>query len=221
MTKHFIAQTKVLKKMILHLTAMVEDNLRNAVQSVTKGDSELAAKVVAAEEKIDQYEVEVEEECLKTLALYQPVAIDLRFLVAVLKINNDLERISDLATNIAQRTGNLIKYRSVGVPFDLDGMLVKTTAMVKGSADALVTSDPALAWKVCKDDDEVDRIHQNAFVKVQEEIRARPDLVDYYVSLLSLSRNLERIADHATNIAEDVIYMIEGEIVRHSNGKPD
>ncbi|RKX23277.1 MAG: phosphate transport system regulatory protein PhoU [Candidatus Zixiibacteriota bacterium] len=221
MTKHFVAQTKVLKKMILHLTAMVEDNLRNAVQSVTTGDSELAAKVVATEEKIDRYEVEVEEECLKTLALYQPVAIDLRFIVAVLKINNDLERISDLATNIAQRTGDLIKHRSVGVPFDLDGMLVKTTAMVKGSADALVARDSVLAWKVCEDDDEVDRIHHDAYIKVQDEICARPDLVDYYVNLLSVSRNLERIADHATNIAEDVIYMVEGEIVRHSGGKPD
>jgi len=221
MTKHFLAQTKVLKKKVLHLTAMVEDNLRDAVQSVTKGDPELAAKVVATDEEIDQYEVEIEEECLKTLALYQPVAIDLRYLVAVLKINNDLERISDLATNIAQRTGNLITHRSVGVPFDLDGMLIKTTAMVKGSADALVASDSALAWKVCEDDEEIDQIYQDAFSKVQKEIRARPDLVDYYVSLLSVSRNLERIADHATNIAEDVIYMVEGEIVRHSGGKHD
>ena len=220
MTKHFLAQTKVIKKMILHLTAMVEDNLRDAVQSVTKGDPELAAKVVATDDRIDRYEIEVEEECLKTLALYQPVAIDLRFLVAVLKITNDLERIGDLATNIAQRTGNLIKHRSIGVPFDLDGMLVKTVAMVKGSADALVARDPILAWKVCEDDDEIDRIHHDAFVKVQEGIRARPDMVDYYVSLLSVSRNLERIADHATNIAEDVIYMVEGEIVRHSGGKP-
>ena len=95
--------------------------------------------------EIDQYEIEVEEECLKTLALYQPVAIDLRFLVAVLKITNDLERIGDLATNIAQRTGNLIEHRMVCVPFDLDSMLVKTMAMVKGSADALVARDPALA----------------------------------------------------------------------------
>ena len=220
MTKHFLAQTKVLKKMILHLTAMVEDNLQNAVLSVTNGDHELASQVMADEEKIDHYEVEVEEECLKTLALYQPVAIDLRFLVAVLKITNDLERISDLATNIAQRTGNLIEHRSVGFPFDLDGMLVKTMAMVKGSADALVNKDSALAWKVCADDDEVDQIHHDAFITVQNEIRAHPDRVDYYVSLLSLSRNLERIADHATNIAEDVIYMIEGEIVRHSGGKP-
>jgi phosphate transport system protein len=218
MPKHFENEIERIKKMILRLTAMVEDSLRDAVRSATKGDTELAAKVVANDGRIDQYEVEVEEECLKTLALYQPVAVDLRFIVAVLKINSDLERIGDLAVNIAQRTSNLRDHRSVGVPFDLDGMLMKTMAMVKGSADALVASDPALAWKVCDDDEEIDRIHEDAFRKVQKDIRARPDLVEYYVSLLSVSRNLERIADHATNIAEDVIYMVEGEIVRHSGG---
>ena len=216
MTKHFQTQTELLKKKILRLTAMVEGHLQDAVRSVIDGDLKLAARIVAADDEIDQYEIEVEEECLKTLALYQPVAIDLRFIVAVLKINNDLERIGDLAINIAQRTRNLTRHRGVGVPFDLNGMLTKTMAMVKGSADALVASDTALAWKVCEDDEEVDRIHQDAFGKIQEGIRARPDLVDYYVSLLSVSRNLERIADHATNIAEDVIYMVDGEIVRHS-----
>jgi len=219
MTKHFISQTQVLKKRILHLTAMVEDNLRDAVQSVSSGELELAEQVIATDEKIDQSEVEVEEECLKTLALYQPVAIDLRFIVAVLKITSDLERIGDLATNIASRAPNLIKHRSVGVPFDMDGMLAKTMAMVKDSADALVDSDPVLARKVCEDDEEIDRIHEDAFGKVQAEIRTNPEFVDYYVSLLSVSKNLERIADHATNIAEDVIYMVEGEIVRHSGGK--
>lgn len=104
-------------------------------------------------------------------------------------------------------------------PIVLDSMLKRTMAMVQGSADALVASDPALAWKVCEDDEEVDRIHENAYGKVQKEICAHPEQVKYYVSLLSVSRNLKRIADHATNIAEDVIYMVEGEIVRHSGGK--
>ncbi len=219
MTKHFLTQTEVLKKKILHLTAMVEDNLRDAVQSVVTRDAELASKVVATDEKIDLYEVEVEEECLKTLALYQPVAIDLRFIVAALKINNDLERIGDLATNIAERARNLIQYPPAHVPFDLDTMLMRTMSMVKTSADALVARDATLARQVCQDDEKVDRIHRDAFDKVQKEIRSDPNLVEYYVSLLSVSRNLERIADHATNIAEDVIYMVEGEIVRHSGGE--
>ena len=216
MSVHLQREIDKLKKRLLSLCAVVEDQVQMAVRSLLQRDAGMAQGVEDRDRDVDQQEIEVEEECLKILALHQPVAIDLRFIVAVLKINNDLERIGDLAINIAQRTRNLTRHRGVGVPFDLNGMLTKTMAMVKGSADALVASDTALAWKVCEDDEEVDRIHQDAFGKIQEGIRARPDLVDYYVSLLSVSRNLERIADHATNIAEDVIYMVDGEIVRHS-----
>jgi len=219
MTKHFLHQTEKLKKKILHLTAMVEQSLKDAVRAVTEFDLELAAKVVAEDERIDDFEVEIEEECLKVLALYQPVAGDLRFIVAVLKINNDLERIGDLVTNIANRTRSLKRHQGTGVPFDMQGMLTRAMEMVKWSADALVASDVDLAIKVCEADEEVDRIHQDAFKQLAREIERNPELADYYISLLSISRNFERIADHATNIAEDVIYMVQGEIVRHGGGK--
>lgn len=218
MTKHFLHQTEHLKKKILHLTALVEDNMRNAVRSVTELNRELAERVVEADVEIDAYEVEIEEDCLKTLALYQPVAIDLRFIVAVLKINNDLERIGDLATNIAHRTNSLYRHKDERVPFDMGRMLAKTMAMVQESADALVGSDVKIAQKVLKDDQEIDQLHHDAYAQLQAEIKKNPELVEYYISLLSVSRNLERIADHATNIAEDVIYMVEGEIIRHGNG---
>ena len=215
MGRHFETEIDKLKRKIQHLTAMVEENLHAAVQSVTEGDRALADRVIAADDDVDRMEVEVEEECLKILALYQPVAADLRFVVAVLKINSDLERIGDLAVNIAQRTTQLYLRQSVPPPFDLSNMLTKTTRMVKDAADALVSCDIQKANAVCAADDEIDRLHRQAYRTIEQQVRVQPDDVQYFISLLSVSRNLERIADHATNIAEDVIYMVEGEIIRH------
>ena len=200
------------------LAAMVEESLRSAVKSITESNIELAKKVESADSSIDSFEVEVEEECLKILALHQPVAADLRYIIAVLKINNDLERIADLAVNVAERTKIIAQSSEKPVPFDLHGMLDIAVTMVRDSVDALVSSDTQKARQVCVDDDEIDNRHEEAFKMVQKQIRSNPELTEYFVSLLSVSRNLERIADHATNIAEDVIYMIEGEIVRHQGG---
>ncbi len=216
MTKRYHMQTERLKKMILHLTAMVEENLRAAVKAITERDVDLAAAVVAKDDEIDQYEVEVEEEVLKILALYQPVAIDLRFIIAVLKINNDLERIGDLAVNISQRAAALGRtHKRVPVPFDLAEMLRLAVDMVRRSSDALVAMDPQIARRVLIEDDDLDDLRAQAFTAVREKIAEQPDAVEYLLNLLSVSRNLERIGDHATNIAEDVIYMVEGDIVRH------
>jgi phosphate transport system protein len=215
MTRHFQREIDKLKKKMLHVAAMVEENLQGAVKSVTERDAILASEVIERDNDIDQMEVEVEEDCLKILALHQPVAYDLRFLIAVLKINNDLERIGDLATNIAERTKELVQYPALRVPFDLDGMLQLAIEMVKGSVDSLVELDSRRADQVCKTDDEMDAWHRGAYAAIQEEIAKNPDAVRYYISLLGISRNLERIGDHATNIAEDVMYMESGEIVRH------
>jgi phosphate transport system protein len=215
MTKRYQHEIDKLKKKILHLTAMVEENLMAAVRSFTERNTDLAERVINIDDEVDQYEVEVEEDGLKILALYQPVAIDLRFIIAVLKINNDLERIGDLAVNIAKRTRALACLSTVEVPFDLQGMLEQTVRMVKRASDALVEMDVEIAREVLQTDDEVDDRHRQTYSIVQEKIREDPSLTDCYISLLSVSRNLERIADHATNIAEDVIYMVDGEIVRH------
>lgn len=216
MTKHFQNEIEKLKKKILHLTAVVEQSLRMAVTAVTENDTTLASKVIDGDEDVDAHEVEVEEECLKILALHQPVAVDLRYVIAVLKINSDIERIGDLAVNIAERARDLAPIRANNkMPFDLASMCTLTQRMVKDSVDSLVQSDPATARKVMNDDNEIDDRHRQAFQTVTEQIKAQPDKVAYFLNLLSVSRYLERIADHATNIAEDVIYMVEGEIVRH------
>ncbi len=219
MTQHFQKEIEKLKKKILHLSAMVEESLTLAVKAVTNRDSALARQIIDFDNEIDEMEVDVEEECLKTLALHQPVAIDLRFIIAVLKINNDLERIGDLASNIAERTTDLVQWKNRDVPFDLPAMLTHSITMVKKSTDALISMDPMLAREVCASDDYMDELHRLAFKVVQEEIKNKPEMVDYYIQLLSVSRVLERIADHATNIAEDVIYMVEGQIIRHHGGE--
>jgi phosphate transport system protein len=208
-----------LKRMILSLSAVVEENVQKAVQSIEERDPELARQVIESDARIDEFEVEVEEECLKILALHQPVAIDLRYIVAVLKINNDLERIGDLAVNIAERTLYLCE-RPVSYPLlTLGSMSQKTLAMVRKSLDALMALDADLAREVRVSDDEVDDINRKMFAQVIDTIRKNPVHTDCLLSCLSASRCLERIADHATNMAEDVLYMIEGEIVRHrANG---
>jgi phosphate transport system protein len=162
-------------------------------------------------------EVEVEEECLKVLALHQPVAVDLRFLIAAIKINNDLERIGDEAVNIAERVVTIAKEKRLEFTYDYALMAEKTEFMLEKSLDALVNLDLDLALKVCVFDDEVDNIQSNAYSEIKQAMNKHPDQVRYLINLLLISRHLERIADHATNIAEEVIYLVEGEIVRHGN----
>ncbi|MCX6833879.1 MAG: phosphate signaling complex protein PhoU [candidate division Zixibacteria bacterium] len=215
MTKHFQTEIDRLKKKILHLAALVEESLHMAVRAVTDRNIELADRVVDGDPVIDSLEIEVEEDCLKILALHQPVAADLRYVVAVLKINSDLERIADLAVNIAERTRDQARNAHMAVAFDLTAMLNRSVMMVRTSVDALVAQDTVKAREVRAEDDVIDNMHRSTFRLIHQLIRENPDKVEYLVCLLSVSRNLERIADHATNIAEDVIYMIEGEIVRH------
>ncbi len=215
MTQHFIREIEHLKKKILAVGARVEESIAKAIAAVIKRDAALAQEVVRGDEEIDQMEVDVEEDCLKILALHQPVAIDLRFVVAVLKINNDLERMADHAANIARRAEYLAAYPDLDLPFDLEVMLQKTQTMVHDSLDALVNQDAALARKICAADAEVDQLNRQMHVLIQDQIRANPERVEQLIHQLSVSRQLERIADLATNVAEDVIYMVEGEIVRH------
>ena len=209
-----------LKMRILSLGTMVEERVRMAIKAVETRDEKLAKRIIEMDREIDENEVEVEEECLKILALHQPVAVDLRFITAVIKINNDLERIGDQAVNISQRVVSIARRPPVTVPFDYKLMAEKTEAMLRESLDALVNLDADLAHKVCLKDDEVDDINREIYDKVKEAIRSHPDRVGYMINLLLVSRHLERIADLTTNIAEEVIYLIEGEISRHRMSKP-
>ena len=215
MAKHLEREIASLKKKILTLVAVVEEATRLATQAVERRDAELAQNIITNDIQIDNLEVEIEEDCLKILALYQPVAIDLRFIIVVLKINNDLERIGDLAVNIAERAVFLATQPEPPVSLDFAAIAQKAKSMLKESLDALVNLNSNLAVKVCQDDDVIDQMNRDMFVKIQQGMREYSDQVETMMHLLSVSRHLERIADHATNIAEDVIYMITGEIIRH------
>jgi phosphate transport system protein len=216
MGSHLHREIEQLKRKLLALSAVVEENVQRAVKALHERNAEMAQEVLRIDDdEVDKAEVDVEEECLKVLALHQPVATDLRFIVAVLKINSDLERVGDMAVNIGERAGFLANREPVELPFDFGEMAQKAQAMLKQSLDALVNMDAELGQQVCAADDEVDLLNRKMYDRVQERICAQPEHVEYLMHFLAVSRHLERIADHATNIAEDVIYMVTGEIVRH------
>lgn len=219
MSVHLDNEISKLKKSILQLCAMVEENVRRAVESVAGRDIEKARLAIAKDADIDRFEIDVEEECLKILALHQPVAVDLRYVIACLKMNNDLERIGDLAVNIAKRSIHLAEASGDGpAALDFQPMSAKVQAMIKKVLDSLIDLDGCLALEVMTDDDEVDAINKRMQAEATAMIKADPARIDYYINLLSVSRHLERIGDYATNIAEDVIYLVDGRIVRHRTG---
>ncbi|MFH0910004.1 MAG: phosphate signaling complex protein PhoU [Planctomycetota bacterium] len=220
MPVHLQREMERLKKKLLGLSAFVEENLLLALRSLEERDRALAEEVRARDLQVDRMEVEIEEDCLKILALHQPVAIDLRFVVAVLKINNDLERIGDQAVNIANKVKAIGERGEVLAVVDLRLILMKARRMLREALDSLVRMDVALARAVCAADDEVDTLKREAREKVEAALRATPERAASLLSALGAVRNLERIADLSTNIAEDVLYMAEGRIVRHRDGRP-
>jgi phosphate transport system protein len=215
MAKHLERDLEALHDDVLALAGAVEKAIGRAVRALQQRDAELAGQVVAGDDQIDEQDNLIEEKCLTMLALHQPVARDLRRIAAVLKINSDLERMGDLAVDIAERALRLAELPPVAVPQKLQQMTELTTGMVRQSLDAFVRLDTGLARRVCRLDDEVDRHNAEIIQELIEVMRSSPALVPQALSLFSAARHLERIADHATNIAEDVIYLVEGEIVRH------
>ena len=216
MSTHLRRALDELTTRISSLAAFVEEGVQKAVTSVVERDGDLARSVVDFDPSIDAMEVDVEEECLKILALHQPVANDLRFLVTVLKVNNDLERIGDLAANIAGQGAFLAGEEPLAVPYDLSGMASKVQRMLRMSLDALTGTDVGLARAVREADDEVDAIDREMYSDIRRAIAGNPDRMEALIRFQRVSQALERIADLATNIAEDVIYMVEGEIIRHT-----
>lgn len=215
MSAHLEQEMERLKKNLLQLVAAVEMNLKDAVRALETQDRELAEKVIERDQAVDVQEVQIEENCMYILAKHQPVAIDLRFLIASLKINSDLERIGDQATNIAERALFLSETTMPPLNVDFHQMVETTKEMVHDSLTSLINRNAELANVVRKKDDQVDDLNRQMFNEVREGIRKNPDNIRNYMNILSASRHLERIADHACNIAEDVIYMVEGNIVRH------
>ncbi len=217
MTIHFTKDVERLKKDLMQLGGLAEQALLGSVRVLQERDEELARNIIAADDKIDEYEVEIEEECQKILALHQPVAQDLRFLIAVLKINGELERIGDCAVNIAERVLYLANNDPLPIKADFEGMGQLVQAMLQNGLDALVNMDTDLAQKVVMQDDQVDAMNRDIYLEIQEGLRTNPERCEYLIHLLGVSRHLERIGDHASNIAEDVIYLVRGEIVRHKS----
>lgn len=221
MTIHMQREIERLKKMILSLFATVEERVQMAVRALNENDSVLAKEVVSRDDEVDEFEVEVEEECLKILALHQPVAIDLRFVIATLKINNDLERIGDLAVSVSKKVVRLAKGKPVEALVDFATMAEKTQTMLRQSLDAFIKLDMELAQKTCAMDDEVDDMKREARKTLEDAAQQDPSRLREYNILMGATRNLERIADLATNIAEDVLYMVDGHIARHETSADD
>jgi phosphate transport system protein len=212
---HLSGAFRELKKSLFTLSAMVEENLRLAIKAVRQGDSDLADQVRIRDLAIDQMEVDFEEECLKILALYQPVAIDLRFVIAVLKINNDLERIGDLAVNIAEHARTMAGTDTVDTQGRLPRMADRAQSMLHDSLDSVVNLDASLARQVLSADDAVDSEFHALIIETRKRLRDGAPQIDDLLSLMVICKHLERIADLTTNIAEDAIYTVDGEIVRH------
>lgn len=215
MAKHLEKELERLKKLIYTLGARVDESLELAVKSFQENDIELAKKVIEGDHEIDDLEVEVEEECLKALALYQPVAIDLRFIVAVMKMNSDLERIGDLAADIAKNGIYINNNAKPKIPLDLHQMTYLAKAIVRKSLDSLLNIDAYLAREVLKDDEEINAMKAEMKSEIVEALYRDPEHAETLITLLAITHRLERIGDHACNIAEDVIYMVEADIVRH------
>ena len=216
MRVHLQRDVEKLKRKILALSAEVESDVRTAVRAIEERDEKLARLVVDREDQINAMDVDVEDDCLKILALHQPVAADLRYIIAVLKINHDLERIGDLAVHIAERALFLHDQPPINSPMRLGEMADKAQAMLKNVLDAFVNLNDSAAHQVCSADAEIDSIHREIFAQVKKAVMQKPELFESLLQILHIARHLERIADHATNIAEDLIYLIEGRIVRHT-----
>jgi phosphate transport system protein len=215
MAKHLQRDLDDLQRDLLALAGLVEEAVHKAIRSLQNRDVALAREVIGGDSQIDLEENHIDEECLKILALHQPVAVDLRRIVSAMMINTDLERMGDLAEEIAERAIHLSRPPLLPIPANLQRMTDLATMMVHGSLDAFVNLNTVQAQTVMRMDDEVDRYNNEIIQEIVQAMKSSPELVEAGLSLFSAVRHLERIADHATNIAEDVIYLVEGEIVRH------
>lgn len=215
---HLQRELDALKKQLFHLSSLVEEILDDSIRTVTTDSPALVEEIKAKDDVIDSLEVEVEEECLKILALHQPVAVDLRFLVAAMKMNNDLERIGDLAVNIARVQRFLARSRGKHLFADsIEKMGAMARRMLSKALESQMNRDLEGATSILADDAEVDKAYYELIEKVKAEIAKGPDRAEDLIGWIMVAKHLERAADLATNIAEDTIYMVKGDIVRHRN----
>ena len=216
--RHLHTQLGSIRDQLMKMGGQVEAMIASATRALVERDEALVAEVIALDAVVDRMELDLDEACHSVLARNQPTAIDMRFLVAVMKITADLERMGDSCVNIAQAARQLHREPPLERHLDLPRQSAMVQAMVRESLDAFVRRDAALATRVCQADDDVDALYKRLFGELMEMMTREPATVTRAVHLLLVSRNLERIADHATNIAEDVVYYVEGRDIRHGVG---
>jgi phosphate transport system protein len=215
MHRHFEEDLSELKQKLLTMGSLVERALHQSVKALVERDAQLGLQIFEGEEAINLLQIEIDDRAMRLLALQQPMATDLRLIASAVKINNDLERIGDLCVNIAQRVLSLINQAPISPMIDLPRMASLAEKMLHDALDAFVNRNADLARTVLESDDKVDRLRDEIFQELVRFMTSHPDAVQRGIDLLLISRNIERVADHATNIAEDVIYVVAGRDVRH------
>ncbi len=215
MQRHFDEALQKLKEKIFRMSGLVEENIGASIKALIDRNSELAYKVIKSDDAVNMLEIEIDDWCMKLLALYQPAAGDLRFITSTMRITNDLERIGDLGVNIAERTLDLIKVPPLNLKIDIPKMAAASQSMLKDSLNAFVNKDSKLAYEVCKRDDEVDQLNHDIFMALFTCKPEEQKPVERVIDLILVAKNLERIADHSTNICEDVIYLVDGKVIKH------
>lgn len=215
MSIHFVREMEHLHRDILSMCSTVEEMIHNAVDGLKLGRSELGQELSGRDREVDEWDVRIEEECLKILALYHPVANDLRRVAVVMKITAQLERVADLAVSIAERSAGIAAHGEFPMPGRLSEMTREALSMLHDSIDAFVDENAEAARKVCQRDNWVDELNSDLIEDVVRVMKQRPELIEPGLHLFSVIRHVERVADHATNISEDVVYLVEGAIIRH------
>ncbi len=213
--RHFDQELGELKTRLLEMSSLVETAINRSIKAVVEKNKAAAEEVLRNEARINQMEIEIDDLAIRLLALKQPMAIDLRLITAALKINNDLERMGDLAVNIAERAIDLIREPVIRPMIDIPHIAALVQSMVLKALDSFVARDPELARSVLSSDDAVDDLRTASFHELISFMQRSPQSIPQAVSLISVVRNLERIADHATNISEDVLFYVKGIDVRH------
>jgi phosphate transport system protein len=218
--KRYEEELKKLREEILYMGGLVEDQIQKAVKTLVDRDSELAQVIIERDHEVNRLDVEIDDQCIKLLALHQPAGRDLRFITTGLKITTDLERIGDMAVNICERSLELNQEPQLKPYIDIPRMARIAQRMIRESLDAFVREDTDLALKVCKDDDEVDQLNAQIFRETLTFMLENAQTISRATKIASVSKYLERIADHATNIAEMVIFMVKGKSIRHMKVLP-
>ena len=215
MERHFDTELNQLKEKLLKMAGMVEEAISLSIKALVDRNEPLAQKIIKEDQQINRMEIEIDEMAFRLLALHQPTAGDLRFIIMALRINTDLERMGDLAVNISERTLDLLKEPLLKPLIDIPRMAAMAQRMVKDSLDAFVNKDADLGRSVCKRDDEVDDLNLQIFRELLTYMSEDPHTIKRAIDLILVAKHLERIADHATNIGEDVVYLVKGKSIKH------